>query len=979
MREKPERLYLLDGMALAYRAYFSFINRPLINSKGENTSAIFGFTNTLMKILNEDRPDHIAVVFDTREPTFRHVMYDQYKATREKMPEDMASQMDKLKEVVQAFNVPSVELPGFEADDIMGTLARRAEREQIETYLVTGDKDFMQLVSPLIKIYKPGKQGDEWETLDEKAVMQKFGVAPEFVIDVLGLIGDTSDNVPGVPGIGEKTAIPLVRQYGTIEKILKKVESIPQKGVQQKLRDHRDKALLSKRLVTIDTQVPLDIDFHDLNAKPRDNARLAKLFAELEFRTLLKKVSQPDTIPALPVETPELSNFHSDKHEYHLVSSEKELKKLVSVLKKSGTFVFDTETTSTDALQAELVGISFAVKPREAWYVPVKTSEALRAGSGELERADLFSNPRLTGGQAKSNLANPKSAIRNPQSAILIPLDHKFVLSTLSPIFTDASIKKVGQNIKYDMLVLASHGIDVQGVAFDTMVANYVLRPDAQHNMDAMAKEHLTYETISFDDLTRPKDMGGQARPNKMVGQARTGRPARTTSSGGDRLDIREIEVEKVSDYSCEDADITIRLYERLKDKLGQQGLSGLCDEIEFPLIAVLTDMELAGVSLDVEYLSDLSKDLERQLQNLTEEIHGLAGENFNINSTQQLSKVLFETLKLATVRKTKTGFSTDVGVLETLRHEHPIVEKLLNYRQLQKLKSTYVDALPALINPRTGRLHTSFNQTIAATGRLSSSDPNLQNIPIRTEIGRSIRKAFIPGKNGLLIMSADYSQIELRIMAHISGDEGLKEAFVNGEDIHATTAAKVFGVSLKDVTRDMRRKAKEVNFGIMYGIGPYGLATRLDISQGEAKEIITKYFERFPGVNKYISDTIAKVRQDGFVTTLLGRRRFLPDINSRNFTVRSNAERQAINMPIQGTAADMIKIAMIKIHHKVKSKKSKVKMLLQVHDELVFEVAKREEKSAKTMVSEEMKKALPLSVPIEVEVGVGKNWLEAH
>jgi len=952
--KKRERLFLLDGMALAYRAYFSFITRPLVNSKGENTSAIFGFVNTLMKILKDDKPDHIAVVFDTKEPTFRHVLYDRYKATRQKMPEDMSSQMGKLKEVVLAFNVPLLELPGYEADDIMGTLARTAEKQNIETYLVTGDKDFMQLVSDVIKIYKPGKQGEAWELLDEKAVKTKFGVAPGLVIDVLGLIGDKSDNVPGIPGVGEKTAIPLVQEHGTIENILRIASKIPQKGLRQKLEEHHDTALLSKKLVTIDTNVPIEVDLHDLNAKPWNAPKLKQLFRELEFKTLFTKVAHAEDEPAQVDVTPlDLSNITLQKHDYHLVASMKEFEHLVKILKKSKRFVFDTETTSKDSLRAELVGISFAVAPHEAWYVSVVDTKLQMAdksvqGSmrGELPESgdphDLFSAPQMK----EIEIGASQSPVYDRQG---LPL--AMVFSSLSPIFADESIKKVGQNIKYDMLVLAAHGVKVEGVEFDTMIANYVHRPNGTHNMDAMAEEHLQYKTISFDDLT---------------------------GVGKDRKDIREIELEKICAYSCEDADITYRLYDSLKEKLDEQSLK-LCSDIEFPLLTVLADMELAGIALDVAYLANLSKELERDLQNLTSEIYRHAGEQFNINSTQQLSKILFEKLKLAAVRKTKTGFSTDVGVLEALRHEHEIIEHLLNYRQVQKLKSTYVDALPALINPRTGRLHTSFNQTIAATGRLSSSDPNLQNIPIRTELGSSIRKAFIPEEKGSRIISADYSQIELRIMAHVSGDEGLKEAFLNGEDIHATTAAKVFGVKLSEVSRDMRRKAKEVNFGIMYGIGPFGLAARLEIAQSEAKEIITTYFARFPKVNQYISDTLAKARQDGYVSTMRGRRRYLPDVNSKNFNVRSNAERQAINMPIQGTAADMIKLAMIGIHHELAAKRLKCKMLLQVHDELVFEVAKSDEQKASKLIAKEMKEALPLSVPVEVEVGMGGNWLEAH
>lgn len=963
-----ERLFLLDGMALAYRAYFSFISRPLINSKGENTSAIFGFVNTLTKILSEEKPEHIAVVFDTKHPTFRHMIYEPYKATRQKMPEDMVPQIEKLKEVVRAFNVPSLELNGYEADDIMGTLARKAEQQGIETFLVTGDKDFMQLISPRVKMYKPGKRGDDWEIIDEKNVKDKFGVTPEYVIDVLGLTGDKSDNVPGVMGIGDKTAIPLVQQFGSLEKIYENIDKIPQKGVKQKLIDHKENAFLSKKLVTIHTEVPINIDLHHLVAQPHDTEELSKLFLELEFKYLHRKLQEEKKIKAnetidIDASILELSDILTDEHKYHLVTTEKEFNALIKKLEKSKLFVFDTETTSTDPLQAELIGLSFAMKSREAWYVAVSNehgamsceqrdraeSSELRAWSLEHRGDDLFSqtlHPKTENNlDSKSN--DLLSASSNSQSSGL-PLE--FVLISLSTIFSNPRIKKVGQNIKYDMLLLASHGIKVEGVYFDTMIANYILQPDGQHNLDSLAKNHLSYKTITFDELT---------------------------GTGKVRKDIREIPVEKVAEYSNEDADITFRLYETLKDKLREQKLLKLCEDVEFPLITVLTDMEFTGVKLDVDFLADLSKGLERILDNLTTDIYNFAGEEFNINSTQQLSKILFEKLNLSAVRKTKTGYSTDVGVLETLRHKHPIIEKLLDYRRHQKLKNTYVDALPTLINPRTSKIHTSFNQTITATGRLSSSDPNLQNIPIRTEIGSQMRRAFIPSSPEFLIMSADYSQIELRIMAHISSDEGLTTAFINGEDIHATTAAKVFGVNLNEVTKEMRRKAKEVNFGIMYGIGPYGLATRLDTSQTEAKEIITKYFERFPKVNQYIFDTIAKAKNDGYVRTLLGRRRYLPDINSRNQNIRSNAERQAINMPIQGTAADMIKIAMIYINSKLKMKNTK--MLLQVHDELVFEVAKNQEQKVKSLIVPVMKNALPLSVPIEVEVGVGHNWLEAH
>lgn len=942
-----ERLFLLDGMALAYRAYFTFISRPLINSKGQNTSAIYGFVNTLLKILDEEKPEHIAVVFDTAEPTFRHKKFKEYKATRQKMPEDMAEQMDKLKEVVEAFNIPIIEVPGYEADDVMGTLAKRAEKEGVETYLVTGDKDFMQLLSSSVKLYKPGKKGDEWEIIGVEGVKEKFGVSPDKVIDVLGLTGDKSDNVPGIPGVGEKTAIPLVQKHGSIENILRNIDDIPQQGLREKLKEYKDKVLLSKELVTIDTNVPLNIDVHRLKASRRNIPKLIRLFTELEFKSLLKKLKEiaPQVDEDISFDVSQFAptrDITTDKHQYHLVTTEKEFAQLVEKLSFANFFVFDAETTSLNPLQADIVGLSFCMEPRVGYYVPVK--QKFGNWGKDVEEGLFAQRPTPSTQKAVSQRG----------------FDLQKILSSLGPIFQNPKIKKCGQNVKYDMLALAQSGVWVEGIHFDTMVASYVLRADGQHNLDALALEYLNYKMISYDELT---------------------------GTGKDRMNIQDVSSEKVAEYSAQDADITYRLYEILKKNLEEQKILKLCKEVEFPLISVLADMELTGVALDVDFLKAMSKDLERQLKNLVNEIYRFADEKFNVNSTQQLSEILFNRLKLPTARKTKTGFSTDVAVLESLRNEHPIIQQLIEYRQLSKLKSTYVDALPQLINPQTVRVHTSFNQTIAATGRLSSSDPNLQNIPMRSEIGREIRKAFIPGGKEMVIMSADYSQIELRVMAHISGDEGLIDAFEKGEDIHATTASKVFGAKPDEVTREMRRKAKEVNFGIMYGIGPFGLATRLEISQAEAKEIIKRYFERFPKVNQYVINTIAQAKHDGYVSTLLGRRRYLLEINSKNQTVRANAERQAINMPIQGSAADMIKIAMINIHEALRHKDSiskgsaqgRSKMILQVHDELVFEVPKEEIEEVKKLVVEEMKTALKLSVPIEVEVGTGKNWFEAH
>lgn len=930
---RKERLFLIDGMAIAYRSYFAFIQRPLINSRGENTSAIYGFVMFLNKILEEEQPDYIAVAMDTSAPTFRHVAYKEYKATRQKMPEDMASQLETLRELVRSFGIPVLEVPGFEADDIMGTLARRAEREPVETYLVTPDKDFLQLISEKIRIYRPARQGNDAEIIDERGVAEKFGVEPERVVDVLGLIGDKSDNVPGVPGIGEKTAIPLIQQYGTIENLLQNAEAIPQKGVREKLLANREKALLSKQLVTIKTDVPLSIDFHELKIRKKDPGKIVRLYELLEFKSLLKKLDAAgtDSASASPAESepPEYTDIKTDRHSYSVIRTTREFQQLCSALAGAPRFVVDVETTSTNPLRAQIVGISFCVEERKAFYVPV-ASERNPAGT------DLFG----TVVPAERNSGKEEG------------LPPAVVFEGLKRILEDPRIRKIGQNIKYDMLALSRTGIWINGVEFDTMVASYILRGDGQHNLDSLAKEHLRYAMVSFDDLT---------------------------GTGKERKDIRDVPLSALSDYSCEDADITMRLSAVLRKRLDEQGMAELASRMEFPLIPVLARMEHAGVAIDVEYLRDMSKELERMLDNLTREIYSFAGGPFNVNSTQQLSEVLFTKLKLAPARKTKTGFSTDVAVLESLRDEHPIIEKLLEYRQLAKLKSTYVDALPALIHPDTGRVHTSFNQTVAATGRLSSSDPNLQNIPIRTEIGRSIRRAFVARGDRDAILSADYSQIELRVMAHVCSDEGLKSAFVNGEDIHATTAAKIFGIDPKDVTKDMRRKAKEVNFGIMYGIGAFGLSRRLEISQTEGKEIIDRYFERFPSVRQYIQETIEKARRDGYVSTLLGRRRYLPDIHSRNGNIRGNAERQAINMPIQGTAADMIKLAMVHIDREMQERKLRSLMILQVHDELVFNIEKSEEEEMRELIRRNMSGALELSVPLEVEIGVGSNWLEAH
>ncbi|MCX6137310.1 MAG: DNA polymerase I, partial [Ignavibacteriales bacterium] len=831
---------------------------------------------------------------------------------------------------IRAFNLPLLEYPGFEADDVMGTLARIAEQQNILTYLVTSDKDFLQLVSPLIKVYRPGKQGDDDEILDESGVIEKFGVGPERVIDILALTGDSSDNVPGVPGVGPKSAEPLVQLYGTVENIYDHLEDIKQAGLREKLRKNRELAFLSKQLVTIHTQVPVTENVHELKARPKDTVRLLQFYRELEFKSLARRLEEVSAAAA-PMETNSAAVVHSDiktsAHSYIVIDSESAYKDFTRIFRAAPLFVFDTETTSADPLRAELVGLSFCFAPHTAYYLPVSGASAVDQGGGTL--FDTAPDP-----------ASRASFAVTPEQ----------LAKDLKSVFEDERIKKFGQNIKYDMLVLMQIGIFPRGIAFDTMIASYLLRSDGKHSLDALAAEHLNYRMVSFDELTE-----------------------------NGRKDIRTIPVHEVGAYSAEDADITFQLGDILHNRMGVAGMRPLCDDIEFPLISVLATMEHTGVRIDVPFLASMSKQLEQQLTGLIHAIHEEAGEQFNINSTQQLAAILFDKLNLRKVRKTKTGYSTDVSVLESLQGEHPIIDRILEYRQLSKLKSTYVDALPRLIHPGTRRLHTSFNQAVAATGRLSSSDPNLQNIPIRTEVGRSIRKAFIPGSPDMLILSADYSQIELRVMAHIADDAGLQEAFKAGEDIHTSTAARVFGIPAAEVTKEMRRKAKEVNFGIMYGIGAYGLATRLEIPQTDAKDIIARYFERFPGVNNYIAKTIAQARHDGYVSTLSGRRRYIADINNKNANIRGNAERQAINMPIQGTAADMIKRAMIDIQREFESKKLRSRMLLQVHDELVFEVHKKEVEDVRQTVLHLMKSAFPLSVPLEVEVGIGENWLEAH
>ena len=904
---KNNKLFLIDGSALAYRSYFAFVRNPLINSKGENTSAVFGFLNSLLKIIDEQQPEYLAAVFDTPEPTFRHELYPEYKATRQKMPDEMRDQLPRIKQVLEVLNIPVIEVPGMEADDVMGTLAKQAEQQKLETYLVTGDKDFFQLVSPLIRVYNPRRAGEEVEILDEKGVLQKIGLPPDKIVDYLSLMGDSSDNVPGVAGIGPKTAKEILGQFESIEDVYNNLDQVSRDAIRNKLTADREQAFLSRKLVTLDTQVPLPLSIEDLTRKAPDHDSAFNLIKELEFTSLLERFT---------------STEKTEKVNYITIVATDQLKQFVAKLQSCQQFTFDLETTDVDPMKAEIVGLSFSWNEGEAYYIPA-VSEKVAATT------DLFTDNKFRG----------------------FPLHT--ALQYLNPIFKNESIKKCGQNVKYDRLVLSRAGVEVKGVDFDTMVASYVVNPSLrQHNLDALALAYFNYQKI----------------PTKSL-----------IGTGKKQITMAEVPIEDVSRYACEDADFTQRLRHVLEPKIINFDLKQLFDEVEMPLVEVLMDMERNGVSLNVSLLGEMSKQLDQRLNQLIEKIYELAGVEFNINSTKQLAEVLFKKLELPVIRRTKTGPSTDVAVLETLAKEHQLPRELLEYRQLTKLKSTYVDALPRLINPKTGRVHTSYNQTVAATGRLSSSDPNLQNIPIRTEIGRKIREAFVPVDDNHVILDADYSQVELRIMAHLSQDPTLIKAFQDGKDIHRETAALVFKVSPEEVTDDMRRKAKEVNFGIMYGMGPYGLASRLEISQEEAEMFIINYFANYPKIQEFMAQSQGFARENGYVTTLLNRRRYLPDIHSDNRRVREFAERNAINTPIQGTAADLIKVAMINIFHRMKEQKLKTKMIMQVHDELVFEVPEKEVDTVEKLVRSEMENAIELSVPIKVDVGIAKNWLEAH
>ncbi len=928
MKNEKNKFVIIDAMALAYKGYYAFITRPLTNSKGEPTSAVFGFLNQLFKIIEDTKPDYLAVAFDSKEKTFRHEKYENYKSSREAMPEDMIPQIQRIKEIINAFNIPLYILPGYEADDLIGTAVKKAEAEGFLSYAVTPDKDYIQLITENVKVVKPGKSTDEIVIVDENKVREEFGFEPKQMIDYLALVGDASDDIPGVAGIGPKTAVPLIQKFKTLENIYKNIDSIEKQGIVNKLTDNKENAFLSKELATIHTSVPFEMNFAEAKFEKPNLENLLKIFSELDFKSFagkLKKLFVDEIKNEEPIVEKEIiveetsTVFDKSKVKYKLVTTLKEANDLAVSLSKSELFVFDTETDSLDTLNVNLAGCAFSTKPKEAFFVAVNPSK---------ETSGLFS----------ADLSDR------------LPVQD--FIKIFKSVFENENIKKVCQNGKYDIAVMKHYNVDVKNFYFDTMLASYVIDPDQKHGMDDLSEKYLNYKPIPLIDL-----IGSKKTPEKIF----------------------ETDPNRLSDYSCEDADITFRLYKLFKKELEKENLERIAYEIEFPLVEVLEDMERTGVKIDVKSLNAFSKDLQILIDNYSSEIFKHAGETFNINSTQQLQKILFDKLKLTPSSKTKTGYSTDVRALETLKGSHEIIDVIMNYRQITKLKSTYADALPDLINRKTGRIHTTFNQTAASTGRLSSNDPNLQNIPIRSELGKEIRKAFVPRDKNHVILSADYSQIELRIMASICGDENLTKAFIEGEDIHRRTAALVFQVDPKDVNADMRRKAKEVNFGILYGLGPFGLKSRLGITQTEAKNIIDSYFNSFKNIKKFMTDSVKNAQKKGFAETLYGRRRFLKNINSNNRVVRQFEERVAINMPIQGTAADMIKLAMIKIFRELEKRKSKTKMVLQVHDELVFDAHKDEVDDLLPMIKELMESALPLNVPVIVESGVGDNWLDAH
>jgi len=932
-----KKLFLLDGMALIYRAYFALSKTPRITSTGLNTGAIMGFTNTLLDVLKNQQPSHIAVVFDTAAPTARHIEFEAYKAHRESMPEDLAASIPYINRLIEGFNIPIITMDGYEADDIIGTLAKKAEKQNFQVYCMTPDKDFGQLVSENIFIYKPARMGNGAEVQGVKEILEKWEISDVCqVIDILGLWGDAVDNIPGIPGIGEKTAKKLVQEYGSVEGIIANADQLKGK-MRENVENFAEQGLISKKLATILLDVPIELDEKSLELEDPNKEILEPLFAELEFRTLGKRVfgdefsvldksiptngqmdlfstttttiTTTEIVTEISVENVAINNIHNTTHEYVLADTAEKQVALAEQLASLDSFCFDTETTGLDANLADIVGLSFSFENAKAYYVP---TPADREGAQAI--VDIF-----------------------------------------KPVLENPNIEKIGQNIKYDILLLARYGVKVQGSLFDTMLAHYLIDPDTRHGMDVLAENYLNYSPVSITELIGEK---GKKQGN-----------------------MRDVEVEKIKEYAAEDADITLQLKNVFHPLLVETNTMQLAQDVEFPLVYILAEIERNGVKIDVPALEEFSKTLEQDIKNLEESIFEKAGVNFNIASPKQLGEVLFDKLQLdPKAKKTKTGqYKTGEDVLLALAHKSDIVQDILNFRQMQKLKSTYVDALPELINPETGLIHTSYNQAVAATGRLSSTNPNLQNIPIRTERGREVRKAFIPRSENNVILSADYSQIELRLIAELSKDQNMMEAFSQGHDIHRATAAKVYNVDFDAVTSEQRRNAKAVNFGIIYGQSAFGLSQNLGISRKEASDIINEYFNQYTGIKKYMSDAVESAKEKGYVETILKRRRYLRDINSANMTVRGFAERNAINAPIQGSAADLIKLAMIAIQKEIEQRGLTGKMIMQVHDELVFDVPKDEIEVFKKIILDKMSNAIKTSVPLIVEIGEGKNWLEAH
>lgn len=921
-----EKLFLLDAYALIYRAYYAFIKNPRINSKGLNTSAILGFVNTLEEVLTKEQPSHIGIAFDPAGPTFRHEAYEQYKAQREETPEGIRAAVPYIKDIIRAYRIPILEVSGYEADDVIGTLARQADARGVDTFMMTPDKDYGQLVTEHVKMYRP-KYGDkEFEVLGVEEVKEKYGLSsPTQVIDMLGLMGDSADNIPGCPGVGEKTATKLIQQFGSIENLLAGTDQL--KGaLKTKIENNREQIEFSKFLATIKTDVPIELDMEQLKKEEPDEEKLRSLFEELEFRTLLdRKFKKENPQPAqdlfqgtlfadFTANSPEesknssLTKYNKGDFDYQLIDTEEKRKEVVDLFFTNDFLSLDTETTGTDPISAKLVGLSFSIRENQAFYVPIPQND---------EEAQK-------------------------------------IVNEFKPIYENENILKIGQNIKYDLLVLQNYGVELKGKIFDTMIAHYLLQPELHHGMDYLAEVYLNYQTIHIEEL---------------IG-----------SKGKNQKNMADLPPTAVYEYACEDADVTLKLKNVLEPLLKENDCDRLFWEIEMPLMPVLAYMERNGVCIDREGLKETSRLYTEEMNRIEKEIHELAGTDFNIASPKQVGEVLFDRLKIVDKpKKTKTGqYVTSEEVLESLRAKHPVVEKILEHRGLKKLLGTYIDALPKLVNPVTGHIHTSFNQTITTTGRLSSSNPNLQNIPVRNEYGKEIRKAFIP-EEGCLFFSADYSQIELRIMAHLSGDEHMIEAFRNGQDIHAATAAKIFKKSLEEVTKEERSKAKTANFGIIYGITAFGLAERMGVSRTEAKELIEGYFQTYPKVKEYMNRSIEMAREKGYTETVYHRKCHLRDINSHNAVVRGYAERNAINSPIQGSAADIIKIAMIRIYRRFREEQLRSKMILQVHDELNFSVYPEEKEKVQQIVIEEMENAYSMLVPLEADYGWGKNWLEAH